>query len=90
MSNITLKEIIEWRDKTFHSPLGTSEEEYEPGWEYDDTKRIDWLINEVKSMKCEAISKYGRDYGCIDGKILLHHSWEKCPSCNGTGRKHNI
>ena len=88
MSDINLKEIIEWRDKTFHSPLGTSEEEYEPGWEYDDTKRIDWLINEVKSIKCEMCWGFRK----IGDKQIDHMEWtsKECPTCKGTGRKHNI
>ena len=85
MSNITLKEVIENWDNEYYC-----ENYIVTNKIIIDVNHVEWLINEVKSMKCEAISKYGRDYGCIDGEILLQHSWEKCPSCNGTGRKHNI
>ena len=46
------------------------------------------LINEVKSMKCEMCCGFRK----IGDKQINHMEWtsKECPSCKGTGRKHNI
>lgn len=47
---IMLAEIKDWRNsQDFPHPYGTPEEEYEP-WEWDDVKRIDWLIGVVEHI----------------------------------------
>ena len=71
MSEINLKKVIGWRKQTFGGAME---------W-------VDWLINEVKSMKCEECDGAGFYQESHDGIMAVGGP---CDECNGTGLKHNI